>query len=137
VDISLKVQDTHTYSKDPKKLNTKEGPREEAQILLKRGDKIVIGIRWREGARWEGGWEGEWGFMSRCGERQERGPEGQRARRMNRNLQLTVVWGILRICQRSVMVAAPRNQWGITLAETAVGIWNLKGPTPIAMQKPW
>jgi hypothetical protein len=36
-------------SKDPRKLNKKEGPSEDAWISLRRGNKIVIRGRWREG----------------------------------------------------------------------------------------
>jgi hypothetical protein len=41
------------HSTDPKKLNKKEGWNEDAWISLRRGNKIVIGGRWREGTWWE------------------------------------------------------------------------------------
>jgi hypothetical protein len=36
-------------SKKPKKVNKKEGPLEESWILLRNGNKVVIGGRWMEG----------------------------------------------------------------------------------------
>jgi hypothetical protein len=50
---------------------------------------------------------------------------------MNGNLQLVGMGKedvcILRTCQRPRIEEAPKNQWGMTLAEThGRGIWNLK-----------
>jgi hypothetical protein len=36
------------HSTDTKKLNKKEGPVKNVRISLRRGNKIVIGGRWRE-----------------------------------------------------------------------------------------
>jgi hypothetical protein len=47
--------ETMLYSADPKKLNRKENPREEFSTSLRKGNKIVIGGRWREGAGREWG----------------------------------------------------------------------------------
>jgi hypothetical protein len=42
-----------------KKSNNKEGPREDALIFFRRGNKINIGGRWKEGSEWvKGWWEG-------------------------------------------------------------------------------
>jgi hypothetical protein len=40
---------------DPKKPNKKEDPSEDASILLRRGNKIIMGARGREGPGWERG----------------------------------------------------------------------------------
>ena len=47
------------HSTDPKKLNKKEGPSEDASIPLRRGNKIVMGDRGRKGTVWERGESGE------------------------------------------------------------------------------
>ena len=52
MDISHKVQDNHTTSTDPKNLGNKESPREDVRITLRRGNKIVIRGRWKEGTGW-------------------------------------------------------------------------------------
>ena len=66
------------HSTDTKKLNKKEGPVKNVRISLRRGNKIVIGGRWREETGWERGWGKEWGgFRIRYGARDRR--EGQRA----------------------------------------------------------
>ena len=44
---------------------------------LEEANKIVIGIRGKEGTGWGRGGGGEVGVRIRCGERQERGPEIQ------------------------------------------------------------
>jgi hypothetical protein len=46
------------HSKEPKKLNEREGPSEEAWISLRRGNKIAIKERWREGLRRNAEWGG-------------------------------------------------------------------------------
>ena len=56
----------------PKKLNKKKDLSKEALTSLRRGNKIVIRDRWREGTGWEREWEEERGFRIRCGEGQER-----------------------------------------------------------------
>jgi hypothetical protein len=91
------------HSTDPKKLNKKEGPSENAEISLRRENKIIIGERRREGTGWERAWGGEW-RGSGSGMRRDRG-KGQRDRRMNGNILLGggVGWGISRSCQRSGM----------------------------------
>ena len=33
--------------------------------MIRKGNKIVIGSRWREGTGWERGWGGKWGSGSR------------------------------------------------------------------------
>ena len=63
----------YKYSTDPAKLNKKKGSSKEICISLRRGNKIVIRGRWREGTRKEGVGE-EWGFRIRYGEEQERWP---------------------------------------------------------------
>ena len=66
------------YSIDPKKLNKKEGSREDNRILLRRMDKIVIGGRYRERPEWEGNAEvNRCCFRIRCGETEKSGPECQ------------------------------------------------------------
>jgi hypothetical protein len=40
------------HSTDPKKLNRKEGPSEDVSIPLRRGKKIIMGHRGREGPEW-------------------------------------------------------------------------------------
>ena len=41
------------HSTDPKELNNKEGPREDARLSLRRENKIVvIGGRWEERTGW-------------------------------------------------------------------------------------
>jgi hypothetical protein len=69
-------------------------------LNLRKGNKIVRVGREREGTGGEvkGGGDG-WGRI-RCGERQGR---GQRARRMNENLQLPAVGEISRKSQRPGM----------------------------------
>jgi hypothetical protein len=54
-------------STDPKKLGNKEVPREDAQISLGRGNKIVIGDGWREGTGKERGEGGERRWLSDVG----------------------------------------------------------------------
>jgi hypothetical protein len=46
------------HSTDQKKLNKKEGPRKEAGIALRRGNKIVIRGRWKKGTGKEEVWGG-------------------------------------------------------------------------------
>jgi hypothetical protein len=43
------------YSTDLKKLNKKEGPSKHAWVSHRKGNKIVIEGRWREGTGWERG----------------------------------------------------------------------------------
>jgi hypothetical protein len=75
VDIS---PGTRPHSTDPKKLNKKEDPSEDALISLRRGNKIVIGGRWRERTQWKREWRREWGwFRTEYGERQEGGQENE------------------------------------------------------------
>ena len=54
-------------STDPKKLNKKEGPSEDASIPLRRGNKIIMGGRGREGPGWERGQGGKGGPESGIG----------------------------------------------------------------------
>jgi len=49
---------------------------ENPKRVLRRGNKIVMGGRGKEGTGWERG--GKWGGRIRCGQRQERGPEGRK-----------------------------------------------------------
>ena len=49
---------TRPHSTDPKKLNKKEDPSEDALISLRRGNKIVIGGRGRKGNGKERSWRG-------------------------------------------------------------------------------
>ena len=58
------------------KFNKKEGQSTEASNPLRRGNKIIIGGRGREGSRWERGEEGKKGSRTRYGRRQVRSPEG-------------------------------------------------------------
>jgi hypothetical protein len=65
------------HSTDPKKLNKKEDPIDDASISLRKGDKIVIGRelggrRDREMNRWR--------FRIRCGEGQERLTDGHESK---------------------------------------------------------
>jgi hypothetical protein len=53
---------------DPEKLNKKKGPSEEACISLRRGNKIVIKDRWKEGTGKEGEWEIQYQVWGRAGE---------------------------------------------------------------------
>ena len=69
------------HNTDSKKLDKKESPR--------RGNKIVMGDRGREGPEWERGGE-ERGTGSGTGEDRR---EAQMARRMNENMQLQG-WGL-------------------------------------------
>jgi hypothetical protein len=57
---------------------------------LRRGNKIVIGGRGREGTGWERGWGREWGCSGSSVRRDRR--EGQRARRMNGDWWLVGRW---------------------------------------------
>ena len=68
------------YTTDPKKLNKKEGPNKDAWISLRRGNKIVIGVRWNEGTGRNRGWRGNYRgvFWIRYGVRYARGLEGQK-----------------------------------------------------------
>lgn len=63
------VQATH-----PKKLSKKGGPNKDAWIAVRRGNKIVTGGRWREGAGREEYMGRERGVRVRFGEGQERWP---------------------------------------------------------------
>ena len=47
--LAIKYRTTTLQSTDPKKLSNKEGPREDARISLRRGNKTEIGGGWREG----------------------------------------------------------------------------------------
>jgi hypothetical protein len=49
--VAKKYRIPMLYSKDPKKLNKKKSPTKDALISLRRGNKILIGDRWREGTR--------------------------------------------------------------------------------------
>jgi hypothetical protein len=75
VDISQKYRIPMLHSTDPKKINKKEGPSEDASILFRKGNKIIMGGRGREGLGCERG--GDKRGRIRYGNRQERGPEGQ------------------------------------------------------------
>jgi hypothetical protein len=66
----------------------------------------------KEGGKWvrEGISRGNGrGFRIRCGKGEKRGPEGQKARRINGNQQL-LVGCISRVCQRPGIEEAPRSQ---------------------------
>jgi hypothetical protein len=74
------------YPTDPKKLDKKEGPSEDASIPLRRRNKITMGGRGKERTRWErgtrcerGGGEGKGGRIRYQGDRKE----AHRTRRMN------------------------------------------------------
>ena len=56
-----------SYFPEPEKLKKKEGTSEDACVSHRRGDKIVIRGRWKEGTGWERGWERELGFQDRKG----------------------------------------------------------------------
>jgi hypothetical protein len=64
---------------DHKKLNKEEGPSEDVLVPLRRGKKIIMGSRRREGLEWEnrGVVIGRIGEDSYMWGRQERSPEGQ------------------------------------------------------------
>ena len=63
---------------DSKKLNKMGGPSEDSSIPLRRGNKIVMGDRGREGSQWEmRGEEKNQGNRVRYGTRQKRSPECQ------------------------------------------------------------
>lgn len=82
------------YHTDPKKLNKKKGPKEDASISLRKGNKIITGGREKEGPGWErGGRGGEGGKGQVEGDRRE----AQKTRRMNGNMQQCVMegWGNL------------------------------------------
>ena len=87
--LAIKYRIPMLHSTDPKKLNKKEGPSADAWILLKRGNKIVIRGRWREGTGWERRWGGECRVWIRCGKNRS---NGQMAINMNENLQLIGMW---------------------------------------------
>jgi hypothetical protein len=62
---------------DPKKVTKKEGQCEDTQILLGRGNKIVMGGRGKKEPVWEREGGEEHGGRINYGERQLRGPVGQ------------------------------------------------------------
>jgi hypothetical protein len=76
------------HSTDPKKLNKKEGQSKEGRISLRRGNKIVIRCKWREGSGKEGEKKGMGGFRIKCGKGLGRWLHGHE---MNGNLQLSGV----------------------------------------------
>jgi hypothetical protein len=76
--LAKKYRLPRIYPTDPKKLNKKEGPREDASISLRRGKKIITGGRGREASEWESGERGEEGQGQVWGMRQERSPESQK-----------------------------------------------------------
>ena len=47
MDISHKILETHATGHRPKEANKKEGLSEDASISLRKGNKIVVGGRWR------------------------------------------------------------------------------------------
>ena len=51
MDISHKVWDNQLQFTDPKKSNKKKHTREDDYIFLRRGNKIDIGNKWKEGKR--------------------------------------------------------------------------------------
>ena len=55
--VSSWVSNWLAIPSDPKKLNKKEDTSEDACISLRRGNKIVLGGRWRAETEWEKGWE--------------------------------------------------------------------------------
>jgi hypothetical protein len=57
--LTIKYRIPTLQSSDPRKLNNKEGPRENISISLIRRNKIVIGVGGRERTRWEKEWRGE------------------------------------------------------------------------------
>ena len=92
------------------KLKKKEDPSVVTSILLRRWNKITLGGRGRYG-------------RTRVGKERDREKGGRimygrdrrealRARRMNRNVQHTGVWGNSRKSQASGMRETPRTQWG-------------------------
>ena len=52
---------------DPKKLSKKEGPRTDAWISLRNGNKMDMGNGRREGTAWKMGWGGVWELRSGVG----------------------------------------------------------------------
>ena len=73
---------------------------------LRRRNEIVIRGRWRKGTAWERGWGG---IRIRCGEGQERWPDGHE----NEWKSATDGWGLGDIqskCQRFWIREAPPNQ---------------------------
>ena len=59
--LATKQRITTWHATDPKKLNKKESPSEDAWISLRRGNEAVIGHKWKERTEWEGEWGKEWG----------------------------------------------------------------------------
>ena len=85
------------------KLSRKEGQSVNALILLRRGNKIIIGGRGREGLGGRGEEEGK-GVRFRYEKRQERSPEGQE------NWEGGTGAGNTRKSQTPGMREAPRTQ---------------------------
>jgi hypothetical protein len=107
--LAIKYRMPMLYSTDPKKLNKKEGPSKDAWISHRRGNKIVIRCRGREGSGWEREFgEGNGGIQDWVWER-----TGEIAMR-DRNLQLGVGrWGSYQGHARDLGIGeVPKNQWG-------------------------
>lgn len=93
------------YPKDPKKFNKKEGLSKDISIELRRGNKIIIESRGRQGGRKQRRLGSGWGKMG----------QGQRTRKINGIRQLGVMWGwgqTSRKSQRLGKSKAPRTRWG-------------------------
>jgi hypothetical protein len=73
------------YPTDHKKLHKKEGSSEDTSIPLRMENKIIMGVRGRGGPEWERGKRARSDMGAGADRR-----EAQRARRMNRNMQLWV-----------------------------------------------
>ena len=87
---------------DPKKLNSKENPREDAWISLRRGNKVER--RWREeGTGWGRGWEEEVRWRD-----QVWGEPGREGLKSAWKVEVSSR-GHSRMCQRSGIREAPRN----------------------------
>ena len=115
--LAIKYRLPMQHPTSPNKLN-KAGTREDAWILLKRGNKIFLSGRWRERTGWERRWKGKWGQGSWSG----MGKNDQMAVRMNGKSIIDgsqKVGGTSKKRQRPGVREAPRiNQEGVCLIVT-------------------
>ena len=60
VNISNKLQYTHITLCRNEEAKQEQGKKRGCLNLTQKGNKIVIGCRWKERPEWESGWRGEW-----------------------------------------------------------------------------